>query len=375
MVGILSGSLSTQSLFGGSQTAVDRTRDSLKALADQRLQTELDKIDQDFTEKNDSVGFTSDRLINVKAQINNVNQAIDNGQEQLADIRTTLQNMFAPLENIANGEDRTANIEAFNAQVTSINTAADRYAEQYNLVGSTNPPDWDGNELEYAFDLTSARNTVKGTFAGVDFYIKDSGSDTLWRFDRGSDTLEEYSDFGGEKLDRVMSTRTGVRSMDSYDPETGAISMTVSFDGENTETINGTMQRAGLSTMQSWFYNDFAAADGSVDPAKLEDARSAIRAALEEVDLYSGKLSQLSNNVSMDERKTDALLAENSESKTDALATRIASEQVAQIKAAQEYQAITYNIDRLSAQQSAYRDVFLSFVRTKNNPLFFDSNQ
>jgi len=367
---ILNGATQSKTLFNSADSLKNRTQALMKDLANSRLEDELKRIAASYEDTASAVDFESERLVNVKAQVNNVKLAVENGEEQLNDIRAALQRMFSPLENIANGEDLTVNQEAFDALVTEINTAADRYGAQFNLVGKTSPPDWEGNELEYAYDLSPNRATAQGLFSGVDFYLEDNTSGTVWKLDRGSDTLEEYSEFYGEKTDRYLSTRTAIRSVDSYDESSGAITMTVSRDGETTETISGTLKRGGLSVMQSWFYDGFKASDGSVDTAKVEAARSAIRKALDEVDLNAGQLQQVKNQVRVHERKIDALLAENGNEKTDALATKMASEQEAKIKAAQEFQAVQWNIDQLSSQQAAYRDVFLGFVKTKKNPLF-----
>ena len=294
---ILSGTTQQKTLFNNASSAQEQTQNLMKDLANSRLEDALARIDSTFERKASSIEFESDRLVNVKAQMNNVKQAVDNAEEQLDEIRTALQAMLSPLQNIENGEDIDVNIEAFDSFVMSINTTADRYSEQFNLVGNSVAPDWEGNTLDYSFNLTNGQASVQGVFAGVDFYLEDENAGTVWRFDRGADTLEERTEFYGDETGQLLSTRTGITSVDSYDAETGAISMTVTKDGETTETMSGTLKRGGLSVMQSWFYNGFKDADGNVDTAKLTEARDAINKAFEELDLYQGKITAQKNQV------------------------------------------------------------------------------
>lgn len=319
-----------------------------------QVQAERREIQTRFEQREDSLSARSDRWVNVKAQIKNAEIAVDNGFDAIKrarDLMIGMRNDLADME-----RDPDFHREQFDTKFKQLNAAMDTYAKNFNLIGNVQPTDWTPNEISYRNDLGISTRTLTGTFAGSDFYIADD-SGGQWVPDPDSYSLEYYpTGYPGETDGELVSLANGV-TLDSYDPDSGAITIKVNL-GKTEETVTGTLHQAGNGLMGSWFYGNFEDADGNIDPDKLEAARQAITEAEIQMDLAQGKMASLKNQVDIDTANADKALDDLSEERRDLLREQLQEQLDLQQKVEQQYQAMVNNLDTMDQEQQRYLDIF-----------------
>src|SRR4051812_37341279 len=92
-IGVLSGGDDGAALFGNIGTAQNSLLNQIKATAEQRLQDAKQTIDEAAKQRNDAINVQNNRWISVKAQINNAEIAVTNGQEAAQRNANTLLDM------------------------------------------------------------------------------------------------------------------------------------------------------------------------------------------------------------------------------------------------------------------------------------------
>lgn len=347
--------------------------DQIRTTAAERFAIKKVEIDEKFAQTNARLTAESDRFISVKAQINNANVAVENGQEGIDDIRTTLLNLRTTVALAADPEeDVEFRASEFDLAFNNVNNEANRLGRAFNLIGEINRNDFTPNNIEYRADLGLRSTTLEGTHAGSDYRINvDDG--TVWIPELGVDLLQQFSELqgeelttttvGGEEIANAASTRNAVNLV-SYDADTSAISVDITIDPD-APAVNytGTLERDGIEIMPAWFYEGLATEDGR------DRAFAAIDRAEVLLTLAEGKLATAAAKVASDSSRIDREFDRLSGEKTEALLKQFDDNDKLLVEAAQQQQAMLVNLDNLSQQQQNYVNVFANFV---TSPFTFD---
>ncbi len=323
--------------------------------------TELEKetaaIQEEYDNKSAAFDAQANQWAQVKASISNAKLAVDNGADGTAKVKDILLEMRILVGNYAESESPDLLKEQFDEYVDQINRIADTYSKSYNPIGNVVGTDWTPNTISFQTDLAGNETTMAGTHIGSDYYI-ESDDGTQWVPDPGSSSITQYTVYNTEnepdstKAGGFASTRTGLR-LDSYDPETGAITMTV--DSENTpQTVTGTLKTGGLDLMQSWFY-------GNLD---TEEGRAAAVAAIDHADIMitaaeSKMVSMAASVKAADLKTTDAMRALNTD-RSEAMRDQLTKTYAAQIKQQQELQILQSTLKNMATWKSYYESLFAS---------------
>ena len=355
------------SLFGNLGSTNNSLFSQIEATANQRLVDIQTRINEIATQRNDAINTQNERWISVKAQVNNAQIAVENGQEAIQKVNSNLLDMRTSIANIGQqGEDPKYWRELFDQQVNKINLFAENGGPASNLVGNLNPVDYSPNQIEYRNNLGSGATTLTGTYIGNDFRI-EANDGTVWVPDTQTDIItsykglqgavSQYTTGAGQTIDKATSTRNGLKLL-SYDAKTGNISMQVTIVPEDGPiTVTGKLVRAGgVHVMQSWFYNNFATAADRTRAQKDIDAS--------EVDLVSANatLQTAATQTATDQKHVDAALSDLSKQTVQVRNDQQTQIQNEQIKAAQQYQAMKANLANLQSMQKNYLDAFAGFV-------------
>ncbi len=353
-------------LFGNIGSTTNSLMTQIRATAESRLETIQKQIQDVAKQRNDAIDTQNNRWISVKAQANNAQIAVTNGQEAIARVNNTLLNMRSTVANIGvQGEDDDFWRSTFDSQVNSINIEADSSGPASNLIGNINPVDYSPNQIEYRNNLGAGSTTLTGTYIGNAYRIEaDDG--TVWQPDLSTDILtarkglqgpaQKYTTDDGQEIDKATSTRNGMKLL-SYNQSTGRITLEITIVPEDGPiTVTGTLKRAGVSLMQSWFYN------GLATPADRKRARDDIGRT--EVDLVSASatLQTTAVQTSTDQKHIDTALQELTQQTLKVRSDQQKQIQDSQIKAAQEYHSMQANLQNLQSVQSNYLQAFSGFV-------------
>lgn len=336
----------------------------------QRKQDELsatsEKLQESFDNKSAYFDTQANQYAKIKASISNAKIAVENGQEGIAEVKDFLLQMRITVGlygEATNPEEKARLKEQFDEYVDKINRTADLYAPAYNPIGNVVSTDWTPNDISFTADITGRETKVNGTYVGTDFYIEaDDG--TTWVPDPGSSSITQYTLYNTQneadstKAEGFASTRNGLR-LESYDPETGAITVTV--DPENAATVvTGTMKTGGLGVMQSWFY-DLDSEEGRAA------ATAAIAAAENTVSAAEGQLGGMAVAVKAADGKMDRALKDLNAQRSGAMKTQLNASYAAQVKQQQELQVLKTTFQNMAKQQSYYASIFAG---TKTSELF-----
>jgi len=366
VVGILQGSGSQ--LFGTVPNQTNILLDNIRANVADRFQEEKKAIDDTAASSVKAIDAQNERLITVKAQINNAKIAVENGHDSIKTIRDTI---FALRTTVAiageKGEDPKFRSEEFDTKVNSINDEANSGGPAFNLVGNINRTDFSPNQIEYRSDLGVGQTTLTGTHAGSDYRIKASDG-TYWIPELGTDTITQRSELqgivgkttlsDGTVIDKVASTRNAMKLV-SYDEKTHDITFQVTFDPNvPPETVTGKLERDGIGLMPAWFYNNLQT---SADRKRAFDA---IEKADVELTSREAVLSAASTQVKKDDKKIDEALNDLTKDQTKVYTDQLNKTQELQIKAQQQIQAMQTNLENLSSQQQNYLQAFAGFVKS-----------
>lgn len=353
----------TSALLGNIGSTTNSLINQIKANANQRLLEQQTAIEEAAAQKRDAIEVQNERWIAVKAQVNNAQIAVENGQESIVKINQTLLLMRGSVGGTA--EDLAFYKDLYDSQVTEINNEADAGGVGFNLIGNINRTDGTPNTIEYRNDLGLGTSQLIGTYAGSDFRI-EANDGTVWVPDLGSDLIEAYSALGGSaqkyttgegiEIRKATSTRNGMELV-SFDATTNAITVKISVvPHEAPITVTGTLERNGSGIMQSWFYNDFATqADRNRALADLTKAEIGMTS-------VSADLERSAVQTKVDQRRVDNALDELTKQSGEAQFEQMSEMQEAQVKAAQQYQAMLTNLQNLSSQQQNYLNAFAGFI-------------
>ncbi len=370
MVSVLGAYTGNTSLFPTYASEQDQMIQKIQSQTAARFAEKKATIDDSYKQKQATVEAESNRWITVKADIFNAKAAVDSSKDSMNAISNLLLEMRTPVSLAGTaGEDRKAQVEIFNNKLLSINGEADRMGRAFNLIGSINRVDYTPNNIEYRNDLGVGKTTLTGGYAGSDYRIEATDG-SVWIPDLGSNTLTQYSELQGQKqkvtltgddgkpitIDKTASYTNGL-SVTSYDPKTGAITMSVTIVPESGPiTVNGTLKKNGLGLMPAWFY------DGLATDAGRKRAYTDINEAESQLTIASAKVQQAAGQVSMDTRKVDGALETLNKQNTKALVTQLEESQKLQTEYVQQVQAMQNNLDQLSRQQQNYLQAFSSQI-------------
>jgi len=353
-------------LFGNLASTQSGLFKQVQANANQRLADALTAIDSVADQKIASLNVEADRWVQVKAQVNNAQIYVSNGQDAANQVSQLLLDMRSSIANsAAKGEDPKFWNDQFNTQVNSVNLQAESGTPQSNLVGNLNPIDLSPNQIEYRNNLGTGSTTLTGTYIGTDFRITASDG-TVWIPDTQSDLIQAYKGLQGEaktyttgagqKIDMTTSTRNGIKLV-SYNDKTKDITVQITMVPEDPPiTVTGKLETNGIGVMQSWFYNNFAT-QGDRDRA-FADINKA------EVNLTGaqGALAGMAATVGIDQKHATDALNDLGKQTADATNDKAQQEQDAKVKAAQQYLAMQANLQNLQSVQSNYLQAFSGFV-------------
>ena len=353
-------------LFGNLTSTQNSLFQQIKTNASKRLAEAQAAVNAQATDRNNAINAQNERWITVKAQINNAQIAVSNGQDSINSVSNTLLLMRGSVAGAADPkENKQLYLDQFNGQVTSINNEAESAGPAFNLVGNINRQDGTFNTVEYRNNLNLDSTTLTGTYIGSDFRI-EANDGTTWIPDLGSDLIQAYSnvDSSAQKyttndhqtINKATSTRNGLKLL-SYNEQTKQISVSISIVPTDPPlVVTGTLKKNGIGVMQSWFYNDFATA------ADQKRAFADINAAEVNLTSASSDLQRSATQTAIDQRHADAALNELSRQTVDARNDQDQQKQAIQLKAAQQYLAMQANLQNLQSQQSNYLQAFASFV-------------
>ncbi len=363
---ILDDNAGASSLFGDIASTNSSLFNQIKNNASQRLATALNQVNQQASERNAAINVQNERWITVKAQINNAQIAVSNGQDSADKVANTLLLMRGSVAGTGiQGENTKLYVEQFDAQVTAINNEADSSGPAFNLVGSINRQDGTYNSVEYRSDVNLNSTRLTGTYIGSDYrieandgtvWIPDLGSDLIQSFKNGGTEAEKYTTNDGQEVAKATSTRNGLKLL-SYNQQTGKVTVQISIVPDDPPlVVTGTLKKNGIGVMQSWYYNGFAT------DADRKRAFTDINAA--EVNLVSarGDLERSATQTAIDQRHADAALNALSAQTQKANSDQSKQTEDIRLKAAQQYLAMQANLQNLQSVQSNYLQAFSSFV-------------
>ena len=353
-------------LFGNISSTQSSLFKQVQANANQRLADALQAVDDVANQRLKALNLESDRWISVKAQINNAEIYVSNGQDAADKVSSTLLDMRTSIaQTTQKGEDPKYWREQFDAQVNTINLQAESGSPATNLVGNLSPDTLSPNQIEYRSDLGTGSTTLTGTYIGTDFRIK-ANDGTVWVPDTQSDLIQAYKALQGEamtyttadgqKINRATSTRNGL-TLVSYNDKTKDITVKISMvPTEPPITVTGKLETNGIGVMQSWFYNNFA--------TKADRDRAFTDISKAEVNLTSarGDLERSAAQVRTDQKHATDALNRISSDTVSATNDKNQQEQDAKVKAAQQYLAMQANLQNLQSVQSNYLQAFSGFV-------------
>jgi hypothetical protein len=354
------------SLFGNITSTQSTLFKQVQANASARIAEQLQAVDDVSNGKITALNLESDRWVSVKAQINNAQIYVSNGQDAANQVNQTLLDMRSSIANTAQaGEDPKYWKDQFNAQITSINQKAESGSPASNLVGNLNPVDQSPNQIEYRSDLGTGSTTLTGTYIGTGFrimgndgtaWVPDLTSDLIQAYKGLQGTAETYTTAQGDKLNKATSTRNGLKLV-SYNPKTNDITVNITVvPTEPPITVTGKLETNGIGVMQSWFYNDFA--------TKADRDRAFTDISKAEVGVVSAQatLEGAAATVRTDQKRATDALNQLGTATATATSDQQAQEQAIKVKAAQQYLAMQANLQNLQSVQSNYLQAFSGFV-------------
>jgi hypothetical protein len=351
-------------LFGNIGSTTNSLMTQIRANAEHRIAEAKAQIDDLAQQRNDAINVQNERWISVKAQVNNAEIAVQNGQEAAGRVESTLLEMRTSITNTGEpGEDPKFWKEMFDGQVNKINIEADNGSPASNLVGNINRLDNSPNQIEYRNDLGAGSTTLTGTYIGSDFRI-EANDGTVWIPDLGSDILQAYSGGGeaqkytvaGKQIDKATSTRNGLQLV-SYNAQTKQITVSITIVPDDPPiVVTGTLKKAGIGIMQSWFYNGFAS------EADRKRARTDVNAA--EVNLVSAQadLQRSAVQTGIDQKRVNRALDDLTSQTGKVRTQQMEDTQELQVKTAQQYLAMQSNLQNLTQVQNNYLQAFAGFI-------------
>ncbi|MQX35261.1 hypothetical protein [Roseospira navarrensis] len=277
MVSALSGSGTisllngTASLTGGAnKTSLMMTRIGERMFETMRKQT--DQVNAAFDARIESLSARQGTIAGRARDASRILDGVEKSEEQITEIKGYLRDLKTIVAKaVKNPSASDFYSEQFNAKITEINRAANRYSGDFNLIGRPNDltllpdkktvqvSDFGGNlELQAKYAGTSFNIKGTGDSAGL-FYQNKSTSNVMYKVERigNDDSLSVV----GHDQGRISNLVVGDDGSISFDVDGGASSFT------------GTLQKGGLEIMPSWFYGDLSDATGT------DDAMTAIRKA------------------------------------------------------------------------------------------------
>ncbi len=382
MMGTSAGASSTSSavssLVSGSGGMGSFQQVALQKFQERALE-EAQKKETAMNEKYDAreaaLDKQTDRYIKLQAQVNNARIAIENGVEGIEEIQSLLNDMRSILGDLEKSPDSDYVKDQWDEKLREINTTADMYGRAFNPIGKVQDRStWEPNDITYNPNFTSTTKSLSGVYAGADFYIEaDDG--TRWVPDLGSNALEQYTSYNTDSQEdsdstgKLTSLSNGVVDGSvNYDDSTGAISMTVIIDGEET-AITGTMHSGGLELKGKWAFNDLSTT------SDWDDARAALDNADKELELARSQMVANQAIIENDYKKISNEISEINSERKDVMYDRLLEEQALQTEFQQQVSAMQQNMSAMSQQQQSYLQVFASTVSgmsASNNPFFYN---
>lgn len=305
----------------------------------------------------------SSRYAHAKASINNAEVAVGNGKKGTEKIREQLLKLRSAVTQYGQSDSKAMLRTQFDDAIDQINRTADIYAKAYNPIGNVTRVEWTPNTISFTGDLLRPEVHMTGSYAGADFYIETE--DSVWVPDPGVSMVSEYTSYSpstpeaSEKTGAHASTRGGLK-LESYDAETGAVTVTVDPNGETPRTVTGTLKTGGLGLMQSWFY-DLETEEGR------QKALDAISAAEGRLTATEANLTTMSSQVKSESARVEDGLNTLKATRSAAMKQQIQASYAAQVKVQQELQILRNTFSTITSQQATYASMFSS---VKTSPLF-----
>lgn len=339
---------------------IQRLEDQVTLRYAERRVEGQERIENAYQAKFDRIDAESERLISVKASIRTAQNSVTNGREAAETVRQKLLSLRITVDKVATASDPNHFKLEFDRTVAEIARTVDRYSPQYNLVGATTyERDFAPNEVAFKRDTVN-EDTLTGTFIGVGYVIEDDDG-SVWVPDPSTESIVQYDEYpNGEKL-QSTSTRNGLGFVTEPDAN-GKLSFTLNPDTDN-EARFGTLIKAGLELMPSWFYD-----------LETESGRARAEAALDlatsKLTLGEGKLAVQKAIVDQAEARVDERLDRFSAEKSEATRGELLAKLDLDVELKTEFDALVTNLRGASEAQQNYLSIFRNSVRTKNNPFF-----
>lgn len=360
---------SSSSLFG------DTSLNSLLAPQTQaltRVTNEITAKQEDanarLEERQNVLSAESDRLVNVKSSALNAQYAFQNASEAMASVKQSLLDIGSAIA--GSSQDLTYYRDQFNSQWGEINSSVDGYSPEYNPIGNVDRDSWTPNTVEYKQDTSANMVRIGGTYAGNDFKITLSDG-SVWRPDSGTSMMQRYN-ADGTKDAAGLAVASAVE-LSSYDASTGQISLKVTIDASaGSQTVSGTLDKAGLGLMPSWFYRSQSSIDAGL-PALSTDADRAmaysdLNVASAMADVADATVQAGLARVNGSITKIDGQISENVAAQKDAMVDNMNELVDIQNNLQRQYQIMAMNLSRATSTQQQYANVFASTAA--KNPFF-----
>lgn len=361
-------SLSSDSLLGeGTASSIDVLYNQLQSRVSQEVAAKQEEINTSLQDAYDEIGARENQLINVKGSILNAQTAFNHATDALDDVVTQLQNMREQASDAIEDNEYARN--KFDLALNLINIKVDSYEPDLNPIGNVDKTDWSPNTVTYRTDTIAATKSLTGTYAGADFTITTSDG-TVWRPEEGTNILQKIDTDGD--IDTTLSTSmtTGIE-LSAYDEDTGEITISVRYAGdEDPISVTGSLERAGLGIMPSWFYRSQNSIDAGLPAMSTAED---VQLAMDDIDtaminvtvansVISAGTAQVDSSMGIIDRQLDDLSSE----KKAALEENIEARQDLQTEVQSQYQVMLLNLSQAASVQQQYANIFAGV--TARNP-------
>ena len=256
----------------------------------------------------------------LSARLDRTVRATERAYDKLLEIKDILIDMRKQIvlaqSDTIDDTQRRKHAQAFDQLLGKLNSKISAGGATDNLLGSSIRDIFAPEGITYQTKPDSpVTYTVEGVYSGSDYYITDADGNKFFADIYGS-VLQQFP-FDDTVSGEVVSVDDTV----SYDPETGAISIT--HAGEADPFIAGTLERKGLGVLHSYLYGKFT--DATLRDEALADLDAASAKLRFNIAVMEGELAKVTAQRDFNKR----LVEEHS-----ALAGRIEAAETAETETA-----------------------------------------
>lgn len=273
----------------GSSLLQTNTTSALVYRVADRLFTEMraktDRLDASYQSQFDSLNARKGLLAGVLGEAADIMTGVENGKQQVKDIKTLVMEMRTILSNARQYPSQNKYFaKQFNAKVDEINKIADRHSEDENLLGNVDPATLLPAEKSVRKGVFGGDLEIQGMYVGASFNIIGTGDDagTAYENKPGLGFMKLVNKPGGEEL-------TGSAMHNGWNISNVVVGAddSIQFD-YNSDQFTGTLEKGGLGLMPAWFYDDLSSEEGV---AAASEALTAAESYLREVSFNLQSIS------------------------------------------------------------------------------------